>query len=211
MSTPSDYTNNVFINCPFDPSYKPCFEAIVFAIHDCGFIPRCAREEDNAGDVRILKIMKIIDECKYGIHDISKADLDSNTKLARFNMPLELGIFLGAHKYSSPHHYNKDKRTLIMDLEPYRYREFISDLGGQDVTGHHGNPEEMILNIRNFLITNSRRVTIASGEFIFGRYSQFIQELPQICDTLNWDRNNLTFIELSTCIAQWILNDSKEE
>ena len=41
---PKDYEKNVFINCPFDDSYNPLFEAIVFAVHDIGFRPRCARE-----------------------------------------------------------------------------------------------------------------------------------------------------------------------
>ena len=57
------------------------FEAIIFAIYDCGFVARCAKEEDDATPARIIKI---IDECKYGIHDISKADLDKTTNLARF-------------------------------------------------------------------------------------------------------------------------------
>jgi hypothetical protein len=43
---------SVFINCPFDPPYKP----ITFAVYDCGFFPRAALEEDNAGEVRYHKI-----------------------------------------------------------------------------------------------------------------------------------------------------------
>ena len=49
------YNDNVFINCPFDPAYKPLFDATVFAVHDCGFIPRCALEEEDASQVRIEK------------------------------------------------------------------------------------------------------------------------------------------------------------
>ena len=37
----SVYSDHVFINCPFDDQYKPLFNAIVFAIHDCGFVARC--------------------------------------------------------------------------------------------------------------------------------------------------------------------------
>ena len=99
MNEPAGYNDNVFINCPFDTPYKPLFWAIIFTIQDCAFTARCAQEEDNAGEVRITKIIKIIDECRYGIHDISKADLDATTQLARFNMPLELGIFFGAHHF----------------------------------------------------------------------------------------------------------------
>jgi hypothetical protein len=37
----SDYKWNVFINCPFDEQYKPLFEALVFAVFDCGFRALC--------------------------------------------------------------------------------------------------------------------------------------------------------------------------
>ena len=50
------YNDNVFINCPFDLAYKPLLDAIVFAVHDCGFVARCALEEGDASQVRIDKI-----------------------------------------------------------------------------------------------------------------------------------------------------------
>ena len=95
---PTDYNNNVFINCPFDSDYKPLFDAMIFTVHDCGFIARCALEEDDASQVRIDKIYSIIADCRYGIHDISRTQLDAASGFSRFNMPLELGIFLGAKK-----------------------------------------------------------------------------------------------------------------
>jgi len=50
------YDYNVFINCPFDDAYRPIFEALVFAVHDCGYIARCSLEVDDASEVRIDKI-----------------------------------------------------------------------------------------------------------------------------------------------------------
>jgi hypothetical protein len=35
---------DVFINCPFDDTYKPIFEAIVFVVNDLGFVAGCALE-----------------------------------------------------------------------------------------------------------------------------------------------------------------------
>ena len=204
MKTPTKYSDNVFINCPFDSAYNHLFEAIIFVVQDCGFIARCAREEDDAGDVRINKIMNIIDQCKYSIHDISKADLDVNTGLARFNMPLELGLYLGAQRYSVAPHYNKEKKTLVLDSEQYRYRNFISDLSGQDIVGHNNSFEPIITGVRNFLLTNSKRKTIPSGNFIISRFNEFIVYLPIICNTMHWDREHLTFIEYATCVSEWI-------
>jgi len=40
----AEFETSVFVNCPFDDAYKPMFEAIVFAVFDCGYGPRCALE-----------------------------------------------------------------------------------------------------------------------------------------------------------------------
>lgn len=69
---PTDYNNNVFINCPFDSDYKHLFDAMVFAIHDCGFIARCTLEEEDASEVRIDKIYNIIADCRYQVSFRSK-------------------------------------------------------------------------------------------------------------------------------------------
>src|SRR6185312_4023077 len=89
----SDFAHNVFINCPIDPEYAPLFHAMVFTVYLLGFRARCSREENDSGKIRLSKIVKIITSCKFGIHDISRTELDKG--LPRFNMPFELGIDLG--------------------------------------------------------------------------------------------------------------------
>ena len=91
--------DDVFINCPFDEDYAPTFRALIFGIYACGFRPRSARELDDGGQTRIEKLYGIIEECRYGVHDLSRTELDAVNQLPRFNMPLELGIFLGAKRY----------------------------------------------------------------------------------------------------------------
>lgn len=204
--SPASYLDNVFINCPFDAGYHPMFEAIIFAIQDCGFYPRCAREENDSGNIRILKIMKIIDDCRYGIHDISKADMDAATGLARFNMPLELGLFLGAQKFAPIKHYNREKRTLVMDTDPYRYQQFISDLAGQDISSHHNSVTAVITNVRDFLFSHAKRTSIAGGSFIASRFDAFLLDLPAYCASLNWDRAEIGFLEYTACVQHWITN-----
>lgn len=204
MAVHKGFANNVFINCPFDPAYNAFLEAIVFAIHDCGFVARCAREENDGGDVRFMKLIKIIDECKFGIHDISKADLDEDTQLARFNMPLELGLFLGAGRFAPVKHYNRDKKVLIMDKEAFRYQQFISDLSGQDVVSHGDSEVKVIHHICEFLFANTKRKSIASGQFINDRFNRFIADLPELCAQLNWNRESLSYIRYITCVTEWL-------
>jgi hypothetical protein len=96
-----EYEQNVFINCPFDREYASIFEAIVFAVNDAGFRPKCARERLDSSQIRLQKIAALISASRYSIHDLSRTELDDINALPRFNMPLELGI-VSAAKRSIP-------------------------------------------------------------------------------------------------------------
>lgn len=201
----SFYNDNVFVNCPFfDTDYKPLFNAMVFAIFDCGFIARCALEEADASQIRIEKIYDIIANCRYGIHDISRTELDENTHLPRFNMPLELGIFLGAKKFGTKDH--PKKQCLILDKEKYRFQKFISDIAGQDIEAHNGNPEDIIKVVRNWLRTASKRTTILGGDIIQERYQAFIEDIPKMAKRLRLDASGLIFSDY-TLIGWLKIND----
>jgi len=202
MGRMDDFNNSVFINCPFDAEYHPILNAIVFAIFDCGFIPRCALEEEDASQIRIEKIYSIIANCKYGIHDISRVEIDSNTGLPRFNMPLELGFFLGAKKFGNDKQHRK--KCIILDKEEYRYRNLISDISGQDIRSHNNDPYEVINIVRNWLRTASGRKTIPSGSIIIDRYKKFNEDLPQMCTDCNLVINELIYNDYTWLVSEWL-------
>jgi len=197
-----EYAKSVFINCPFDKDFDPFLDAIAFAIFDCGFKPRCAREEDDSGNVRIEKIHMLIAECKFGVHDISRTELDSDNKLPRFNMPLELGVFLGAKRFGDKH--QKNKNCLIIDKEQYRYQKFISDISGQDIRSHDGEPEKAISVIRDWLNSASGRRTIPGGRDITRRYRSFRQDLPEICKNARLELDEMTFNDFAVFASDWL-------
>ena len=201
------YTDNVFINCPFDAAYKPLFDAIVFTVHDCGFIARCALEEEDASQVRIDKIYNIIRDCCYGIHDISRIELDENSGFPRFNMPLELGVFLGAKKFGVTD--QKRKKCLVLDKEPYRYQQFISDIAGQDIQAHNNEEETIVKVVRNWLRTASDRQAIPGGGIIWRRYQTFMRELPQTAEELRLDVEDMIFNDYASVIARWMEKNSE--
>jgi hypothetical protein len=196
------YASSVFINCPFDADYLQLRNALIFAIYDCGFIPRCALEEDNGGNVRFEKIQHLIEQSKFGIHDISQTELDNTTGLPRFNMPLELGVFVGAKRFGRGSH--KTKNCLILDREPYRYQAFISDIAGHDIRSHDRDIETLITCVRNWLNSASGRKTIPGGREIFRRFTQFEADLPDMCAKIPIDVDELTYNDYSTFISEWL-------
>src|SRR5262245_65623502 len=100
---------NVFVNAPFDPAYDPLLEAMVFMIHAAGFRARCALEENDSGDIRLDKLVRLIDESPRSIHDLSRTMPvgQKTSELTRFNMPLELGLCMGSSRLRYSPRYDK--------------------------------------------------------------------------------------------------------
>jgi hypothetical protein len=198
-----DYNESVFINCPFDRGYKTLFDAIVFTMFDCGFIARCALEENDSSVNRLEKIYTIISECRYGIHDISRTDLDPDNQLPRFNMSLELGIFLGSKKFGQDIH--QKKKCLIIDTQQYRYQKFISDISGQDVEAHNNQPEKVVIVVCNWLRNASRRITIPGAQEIWRRYCVFRKRgISKMCNDNNLSIDELTFNDYAWLVTGWL-------
>jgi len=198
------YNNSVFLNVPFDRSYKRLFEAAIFAIHDCGFIARSAKEDEDSSTPRVETIYKLIHESKYGIHDISRVTLDTKNRLPRFNMPLELGIWLGAKRYGSD--LDRSKRALVLDKVEHRYQKFCSDISGQDVRSHNNDSSIMIRNVRNWLRNSPdlRKVAFPGPEKMVARYVQFRARLHVECKMRGLNVRNLEFNDYSSLVVGWL-------
>jgi hypothetical protein len=138
----------VFVNCPFDDGFKPILRAMIFAIISSGYHPRCAIDATDGAEVRVSKIAQMIGECDWGIHDLSRVEVDAGG-LPRFNMPMELGIHLGARLFGAGRH--RRKRALILEARPHRYDAALSDISGQDIEVHANDPGEAIRRVRDWL------------------------------------------------------------
>jgi hypothetical protein len=196
------YDDSVFINIPFSEDYKDLLYAAVFVVLDCGFIPRCALEDFDSGQVRIDKIFNLIKSSRYGIHDLSYVSLDPDSNLPRFNMPLELGIFIGAQKYG--YGKQKDKEYLVLDKEKYRYQSFCSDISGQDIRAHDLNSDGVIRSIRNWLSRKRPKYRYPTWKKIAKRYREFSKELPSYSEALSQDPEDLTFNDYSAIVSDWL-------
>ena len=199
----SPYETSVFINCPFDPAYRPLFEAVLFAVYDCGFYPRCALEVEDSTQVRIEKITRMIRQSRLAIHDISRTQLDRSNRLPRFNMPLELGMFLGAKSFGGRE--QRRKAAIVLDADRYRYQKFISDIAGHDIRAHGRSPDRAIEQVREFLCCHCPEETfLPDAAVISERYRHFRRWLPLACRELNLHARRLGYRDLARLVASWL-------
>jgi hypothetical protein len=178
------------------------FRALTFVVFECGLRPRCAQEVYDAGEVRIEKICRIIRACRWGIHDISRTDPNPNG-LPRFNMPLELGLFLGAQRFGDA--AQKRKSCIVLDHEKYRYQEYISDIAGQDIAAHGDDIEQAIKAVRDWLaVSNAGTIPAPGKAAIVKRHRRFMADLPAICSATDRDVGELTFTEYADAASTWL-------
>jgi len=195
------FREQVFINCAFDANYTRIFRAIVFTILDCGFVPRCSLEVSDATQFRLRAIIDLIKQCKYGIHDLSRVELDTQFNLPRFNMPFETGIFYGARFFGQRR--QSTKNCIILEKDKYRYQKFISDLSGIDINHHNNKINQVISGIRNWLATSSNK-RLPESQKILLRYGKFSTAFRNACRKADIDIDSLPFVDLTRNMTDWL-------
>lgn len=142
---------SVFINCPFDADYRPQRNAIVFTCVHAGFYPVMAGSSGQTGRPRLERILAALNACRYSIHDLSRCRGEGDENLARFNMPLELGMAMalrGMPTQADAHEY-----LVLVPNQHYLHQRYISDLGGLDPQTHDGTPPRIVSEVLAWLLT----------------------------------------------------------
>jgi hypothetical protein len=101
----------------------------------------------------MARITRTIFESKYSIHDLSRCKCkgEGNANLARFNMPLELGIAM-ARRYLGRTAAKKHD-WLVMVPAGHRYAQYRSDLAGFDPITHDRSERSLVVAIMSWLAT----------------------------------------------------------
>lgn len=149
----TDFDQSVFVNCPYDDQFKPLLRPLLFCLVYAGMAPRLALERRDSGELRLSKIVELIQASKYAIHDLSRMEAREVGELFRLNMPFELGLDIGCRLFGDGE--RRSKRCLILDTERYRYQAAISDLAGTDFGAHADEPEEVVAVVRDWLCSDA--------------------------------------------------------
>lgn len=196
-------SKSIFINCPFDEEFKPILRAMVFAIIAAGYHPRCALDATDGAEVRVGKIAVMIGECDWGIHDLSRVEVDAGG-VPRFNMPMELGLHLGARLLGEKRH--RRKRALILDAERHRYDQALSDISGQDIESHGNDPDEAIRCVRNWLSEHRMRNAepLPGAAALQADYRRFQADIGALMAPRRLDPDDLTHSDFLFAVHDWL-------
>jgi hypothetical protein len=193
-----EYERTIFLNYPYDRTYFPVRNAILFAVTCCGFIARSAEEEYGTLDQRIDKIVHLIKISGHGIHDLSLLPTED---APRMNMPFELGIFYGAKRLGNSIH--KTKNGFAFDAEIHRHHKALSDSAGIDLQIHNFDPIAALVCVQRYLKRHTSRTLIGPAP-LMAIYAEFFDALPTVCTDHGLVSSDISFEELRGVMAIWI-------
>ena len=153
---------DVFLNVPYDARFENLLLAYIAGICAFGFAPR-ATLEIPFGQRRLDRMLSLIRQSRYSIHDLSRVQLDRNApRTPRFNMPFELGLTVALEKSDHPEH-----SWILCETLPHRIKKSLSDLDGTDAYIHGGTVAGVFRELGNAFVGSSRQPTVTEMSQIY--------------------------------------------
>lgn len=204
------FDRNVFVNCPFDPGYVDLLRPILFCVLALDFEPRIALERANGAENRIDKIIELINESKYGIHDLSRLKSTAANEYYRLNMPFELGIDYACRLYRGGHW--TEKRILVLEDKRYELKKALSDLSGSDVEPHDNEPVKVCRIVRDWL-AQALPADSPSPSSLWAAFNAFTAENYEILTKADWSPEDIEaqpIRELVNSMRRWLRGGEPE-
>ena len=202
---PKNFGISVFINCPFDDEYKTLLHPMLFTLVYAGLVPRLASEKSDSFEHRLEKILRLIKECKYSIHDLSRLKAAKAKEFFRMNMPFELGIDYGCRRIAQ--NYLRNKRSLILESRRYGIQKALSDLNGVDIKSHNNNPWRAVQTLQHWFIETVGLTDVDSPSVIWEKFNEFNTDFYQRRQAQGYSRGDLKTMpapQYIKFIKQWV-------
>ena len=152
---------SVFLNLPYDRRFKSLYLAYIAGVSAFGMTPRTTLEIPGS-QRRLDRILDLIRDCPYSIHDLSRVQLDRKKPATpRFNMPFELGLAVAYEKLGGKH------KWFVFEQVDERLEKSLSDVKGTDVYIHHGKARGVFAKLGNAFLRHKPRPTVPQMTAIY--------------------------------------------
>jgi len=164
--------DKVFLNIPYDKQFQSLCLAYICGISTFGFVPK-ATLEIPGGSRRLDRIFKLIQNCRFSVHDLSRVELDKKRPpTPRFNMPFELGLSVAWDRMGRKKH-----TWFVYERVERRLAKSLSDLNGTDPYIHGGTVAGVFRELCSAFIRPGRQPSIQQMQKV---YQDVEKHLPEI-------------------------------
>ena len=178
---------------------------MLFTLVHVGLLPRLASERSDSLEQRIEKILRLIQECKYSIHDLSRLKSERANEFSRLNMPFELGVEYGCRRIAKNH--LRTKRSLILEKKRYDIQKALSNLNGVDIKCHNNKPTQTVQALQHWLIETVGLKDVESPSVIWDRFNEFDYQFYERRKAQGYSKRDLQVMPVQQYIRfikQWI-------
>ena len=148
-------TESVFLNIPYDAAFENLYLAYISGVSAFGLRPRAALEIATSSR-RLDRILDLIRQCEYSIHDLSRVQLDRvRPRTPRFNMPFELGLTVAMEKTVI-----RDHAWIVCESQRFRLKKSLTDLDGTDPYIHDGTIRGLFRELGNAFVRSQNQPTV---------------------------------------------------
>ncbi|XPP27589.1 MAG: hypothetical protein ACNYNX_05235 [Leucobacter sp.] len=198
------FERSVFINCPFDEEFAPILQAIAFCVTDLGFFPRLAPENADNGASRLERIIELVRESKFGIHDLSRCKAEAVGEYSRLNMPFELGLDHAAARFGEGG--LKTKSILILEETRYDYQKSLSDISGWDIEAHGGDYVQATRKVSRWLIQHAGAEAVGPAKILrdYQDFQEWYWEREISCGASDEDIREYPTIDFVRAMVEWV-------
>jgi hypothetical protein len=161
-------------------------------------------ERVDSGRPRFEKIVALVEDSRYAIHDLSRIQAQAAGEYYRLNMPFELGLDVGCRLFKAGR--GAEKKCLILETERYRYQAGISDMSGSDIAAHGDDPIEALSAVRDWLNT-AAHLRARGSAAVVGRFSDFMAQNYDILVARGYSDDAIAALpiaELIDDIRMWV-------
>jgi hypothetical protein len=145
----------VFLNIPYDSQFENLFLAYIAAISAFGLVPRATLEIPFSRR-RLDRILDLIEDCRYSVHDLSRVQIDRTPpSTPRFNMPFELGLTVGLDRVRQ-----QGRPYAVFESHRRRIQKSLSDLDGTDVYIHDGTIRGVFRECGNIFVRHGQQPSV---------------------------------------------------